>query len=49
MLERLGRPDQAADALERAAALARTDAHSSFLEHRHSELIAAAGRQLDED
>ena len=35
MLERLGRPGEAADAYARAAALARTDADLSFLTQRH--------------
>jgi len=38
MLERLGRRDEAADAYGRAAALARTDADTSFLARRHTEL-----------
>ncbi len=38
MLERLGRPDEAADAYARAAALARTEADLSFLTQRHHEL-----------
>ena len=38
MLERLGRPGEAADAYARAAALARTDADLSFLTQRHHEL-----------
>ena len=38
MLERLGRPGEAADAYARAAALARTDADISFLTLRHHEL-----------
>jgi len=44
MLERLGRPDEAAAAYERAATLARTDADVSFLAQRHRELTAAAER-----
>jgi RNA polymerase sigma-70 factor (ECF subfamily) len=44
MLERLGRPDEAAAAYERAATLARTDADVSFLAQRHRELTAAAQR-----
>jgi RNA polymerase sigma-70 factor (ECF subfamily) len=38
MLERLGRREDAADAYGRAAALARTDADTSFLAGRHAEL-----------
>jgi RNA polymerase sigma-70 factor, ECF subfamily len=38
MLERLGRREEAADAYGRAAALARTDAGTSFLTRRHTEL-----------
>jgi RNA polymerase sigma-70 factor (ECF subfamily) len=38
MLERLGRREEAADAYGRAAALARTDAGTSFLARRHTEL-----------
>jgi RNA polymerase sigma-70 factor, ECF subfamily len=38
MLERLGRPSQAAKAYDRAAALARTDADISFLSLRRAEL-----------
>jgi RNA polymerase sigma-70 factor, ECF subfamily len=38
MLERLGRRDEAAEAYGRAAALARTDADTSFLAQRHTEL-----------
>ena len=38
MLERVGRLDEAADAYDRAAALARTDADISFLTRRHHEL-----------
>ena len=38
MLERLGRRDEAAEAYGRAAALARTDADTSFLARRHTEL-----------
>mgnify|MGYP003543502552 CR=1 FL=1 len=38
MLERLGRPSEAAKAYERAAALARIDADISFLSLRRSEL-----------
>jgi RNA polymerase sigma-70 factor, ECF subfamily len=38
MLERLGRRAEAADAYGRAAALARTDAGTSFLARRHTEL-----------
>jgi RNA polymerase sigma-70 factor, ECF subfamily len=38
MLERVGRPGEAADAYDRAAALARTDADISFLTQRHHEL-----------
>ena len=38
MLERLGRPHEAAEAYDRAAALARTDAEVSFLSRRRAEL-----------
>jgi RNA polymerase sigma-70 factor (ECF subfamily) len=38
MLERLGRRDEAAEAYGRAAARARTDADTSFLARRHTEL-----------
>lgn len=38
MLERLGRPGEAADAYARAAGLARTEADLSFLTQRHHEL-----------
>jgi len=38
MLERLGRRDEATEAYGRAAALARTDADTSFLARRHTEL-----------
>jgi RNA polymerase sigma-70 factor, ECF subfamily len=38
MLERLGRPSEAAKAYDRAAALARTDADISFLSLRRTEL-----------
>jgi RNA polymerase sigma-70 factor (ECF subfamily) len=38
MLERLGRPHEAALAYDRAAALARTDAEVSFLSRRRAEL-----------
>ena len=38
MLERLGRPGETADAYDRAAALARTDADISFLTLRHQEV-----------
>jgi RNA polymerase sigma-70 factor (ECF subfamily) len=39
MLERLGRPHEAALAYDRAAALARTDAEVSFLSRRRTQLI----------
>ena len=38
MLERLGRPHKAAEAYDRAAALARTDADVTFLSNRRTEL-----------
>jgi RNA polymerase sigma-70 factor, ECF subfamily len=38
MLERLGRAPEAAEAYERAAALARTDAEVSFLSRRRTQL-----------
>jgi RNA polymerase sigma-70 factor (ECF subfamily) len=40
MLERLGRPHEAAEAYDRAAALARTDAQVSFLSRRRTKLTA---------
>jgi RNA polymerase sigma-70 factor, ECF subfamily len=41
MLERLGRPHEAAQAYDRAATLARTDAEASFLDGRHTQITAA--------
>lgn len=38
MLERLGRQDEAAEAYERASALARTDAEAAFLSRRRSQV-----------
>lgn len=43
MLERLGRPHEAADAYDRAAALARTDADISFLTLRRTGVSVASG------
>jgi RNA polymerase sigma-70 factor (ECF subfamily) len=47
MLERLGRTREAAEAYDRAAALARTDAEVSFLSRRHTELADADPGALD--
>ena len=47
MLERLGRPGEAADAYARAAALARTDADLSFLTQRHH--LLSKGRRASSD
>jgi len=44
MLARLGRPQEAADSYDRAAALARTDAEVAFLSRRRTELTAEARR-----
>ena len=42
MLERLGRPDEAAEAFDRAAGLARTDADATFLTLRCHEVTLDA-------
>jgi RNA polymerase sigma-70 factor (ECF subfamily) len=47
MLERLGRPHEAAEAYDRAAALARTDAQVSFLSRRRTELAVESPGALD--
>jgi RNA polymerase sigma-70 factor (ECF subfamily) len=47
MLARLGRPDEAAHAYDRAAALARTDAEVAFLSARRSEFDADARGAAD--
>ena len=44
MLDRVGRSGEAADAYDRAAALARTDADISFLTQRHHEAFSATGQ-----
>jgi RNA polymerase sigma-70 factor, ECF subfamily len=49
MLERLGRPHQAAEAYDRAAALARTDADVAFLSRRHAEFAVGHGGALDRE
>jgi RNA polymerase sigma-70 factor, ECF subfamily len=48
MLERLGRPNEAANAYDRAAALARTDADISFLSLRRTELTIDPREAPDE-
>jgi len=47
MLDRLGRRREAAEAYDRAAALARTNAEVSFLSRRHTELAATDPGALD--
>jgi RNA polymerase sigma-70 factor (ECF subfamily) len=47
MLERLGRPNEAALAYDRAAALARTETEISFLRRRRTELAATDPGALD--
>jgi RNA polymerase sigma-70 factor, ECF subfamily len=48
MLERLGRPSEAAKAYDRAAALARTDAAISFLSLRRTKLTIDPRETPDE-
>ena len=48
MLERLGRPGEAAEAYARAAPLARTDADLSFLTQRHHLLSKSSGASGDQ-
>ncbi|WP_426566233.1 RNA polymerase sigma factor [Angustibacter sp. McL0619] len=47
MLERLGRPREAAEAYDRAVALARTETESTFLSRRRAELVASDPGALD--